>query len=214
LTAQEVDIIEWWIASGAPSSGFITELDSEKKITVTVNSYLGLDKNTVLSKQVSPANQLIIDSLVNHGFIVNRLMKSNYFLEANFSLSEKPISSAHIKLLISIKEQLIWLDLSNAQVSDESLEQIRLLENLIKLDLSGNDISDTGIQSLEKLIHLESLNLYNTSVSEGILEIIPKLTRLQKIYLWQTKVNDSLMRRIQSENQNLEVISMREREIE
>ena len=214
LTSQEVDIIEWWIVSDAPSSGFITELDSEKKITVTVSNYLGLDKNTILSKKVPPADKSITDSLINYGFIVNRLMKSNYFLEANFSLSEKPISSAHIKLLNSIKEQLIWLDLSNAHVSDESLEQIGLLENLIKLDLSGNDISDTGIQSLEKLIHLESLNLYNTNVSEGILEIIPKLTRLQKIYLWQTKVNDSLMRRIHSENQNLEVISMRKGEIE
>ncbi len=214
LTNQEVDIIEWWIASDAPSNGFVTELDTEKKILETVSNYLGLDKNSILSKEVPQANQSIIDSLVNQGFIVNRLMKNNYFLEANFSLSENPISVANLELLTGIWEQLIWLDLSNAQIEDESLEQIGKLENLIKLDLSGNGISDAGIQSLEKLIHLESLNLYNTNVSEGLLEIVPKLTRLQKIYLWQTKVNDSLMRRIQSENKNLEVISKREGEIE
>lgn len=214
LTSQEVDIIEWWIATGAPSAGFITELDSENEVKEAVNSYLGLDKNTILSKQVPPANQASIDSLVQQGFIINRLMNNNYFLEANYSLSEKPFTAAHAKLLTDIKEQLLWLDVSNAKVTDESLKQIGRLENLIKLDLSGNVISDTGIQFLEKLINLESLNLYNTSVSEGLVDLAPKLTHLQKIYLWQTEINDSIMRRIQSENKNLEVISNRKEEIE
>ena len=210
LTAQEVDIIEWWISSGAPANGFITELDFDKTISETVSNYLGLDKNTILSKQVPQANPTIIDSLVNKGFIVNRLMKNNYFLEVNFSLSEKPITDDNLALLVDIKEQLLWLDLSNSQITDKSLEQISKLDNLIKLDLSENPISDAGIQSLEKLINLESLNLYKTNVSVGLLEIVPKLTRLQKIYLWQTKVNDSIISRIQSENNNLEIISSRE----
>ena len=166
LTNQEVDIIEWWISSGALAKGFITELDPEKKVLENVNNYLGLDRNTILSKEVPKPNQSILDSLSNQGFIVNRLMKNKYFLEANFSLSEKPITTTDLELLGAIKEQLIWLDLSNSQITDESLEQIGQLENLIKLDLSGNAISDVGIRSLKKLIHLESLNLYNTNVSE------------------------------------------------
>lgn len=214
LTDQEIDIIEWWIASGAPAKVFVTELDSEKKIKETVSNYLGLDKNTILSKEVPQANQSIIDSLAGQGFIVNRLMKNNYFLEVNFSLSEKPISTTNLELLIGIKEQLIWLDLSNSQITDEYLEQIGLLENLMKLDLSGNAISDRGIQHLTKLTNLESLNLYNTEVSEGLLELLPNLTRLQKIYLWQTKVNDSLALRIQSENKSLGVVFNREEKIE
>ncbi|GAB5474917.1 MAG: ribonuclease inhibitor [Maribacter sp.] len=210
LTQQEVAIIEWWISSGAPPNGFVTDLDSEKKTIQTITNYLGLDKNTVLSREVPPANQTTIDSLIDDGFIINRLMKDNYLLEANFSLSEKPIALSSLDLLTDLKEQLIWLDLSNTQLTDASLKKIARLDNLMKLNLSGNPITDKGLQHLAQLTHLESLNLYHTEVSEGVLELLPKLTRLQRIYLWKTKVTDSLAHRILSENKNIKLINNRQ----
>ena len=209
LTDQEIAIIEWWISSGAPPNGFVTGLDSEKKVIETITNYLGLDKNTVLSRKVSPANQGTIDSLINDGFVMNRLMKDNYLLEANFSLSEKPITPSSIELLTNIKEQLIWLDLSNAQLTDASLKKIAQLDNLIKLNLSGNPITDKGLQHLTQLTQLESLNLHHTEVSVGVLKLIPKLTRLQRLYLWKTQINDSMISRIQSENPRMRVIGHR-----
>lgn len=210
LSEQEIAIIEWWIASGAPSAGRVTELDSEKKIIATINSYLGLGKNNYLNREIPEADKSIIDSLQNQGFVINRLMKDNYFLDANFSLSERTITTGDFQILLGLKEQLIWLDLSNSGVKDEHLEKIGQLENLVKLDLSGNEITDDEIQYLEKLKNLESLNLYNTKVSEGLLGMLSKLTRLKKIYLWQTEINDSLASRIQLENKNLQVVHGRE----
>ena len=180
LTEQEVAIIEWWVESGAPPEGFLTDLDTDKKITATVNNYLGLDKNDLLNKEVAPANRSIIDSLRKQGFIINRLMRDNHFLDANFSLSERELTNQDLDLLLPIKEQLIWLDLSNSGVKDLHLEKIGLLENLVKLDLSGNDISDNGIQQLEKLTNLESLNLYNTDVSDGLLAHTAKIQKTQE----------------------------------
>jgi len=209
LTEQEVAIIEWWIASGAPSEGRITELDTEKKITAAVNNYLGLDKNDIFNKEIPPADNSIIDSLRNQGFIINRLMKDNYFLDANFSLSERELTSLDLEILQNLKEQLIWLDLSNSEVKDEHLQKIGQLENLVKLDLSENEVSDAAIQSLEKLTNLESLNLYNTDVSEGLLEVIPKLTKLKRLYLWQTNFSEETTKVLKEENQSLEVIYQR-----
>jgi uncharacterized membrane protein len=210
LSDQEITIIEWWISSGAPAAGFVPEFDTEKKITAIVNNYLGLDKNDILNKEVLPADESILDSLRHQGFVINRLMKNNYFLDANFSLSERVLSTPDLDLLLRIKEQLIWLDVSNSGVKEEHLEKIGQLENLIKLDLSGNVILDSGIEQLSKLTNLESLNLYNTQVSERLLSVLPKLVKLQKIYLWQTKVNDSLAKQIQKENINLKVVYGRE----
>lgn len=209
LTDQEISIIEWWISSGAPPEGFVTELDMEKKVTAIVNNYLGLDKNNLLNKEVPPADKSSIDSLRQQGFVINRLMKDNYFLDANFSLSEKELSTTDLELLLQIKEQLVWLDLSTSGVKDEHLEKIGQLENVVKLDLSGNDISDTGIQFLEKLSNLESLNLYNTNASKDLLEVIPKMTRLQKIYLWQTNLSEEMIHILKGKNQSLEVIYQR-----
>ncbi len=210
LTEQEVAIIEWWIQVGAPSEGYVTELDNEKKIIPTISSYLGLDKNNLLNKKVAPADKDIIDSLRNQGFVINRLMRDNHFLEANFGLSEREISATDLGLLQRIMDQLIWLDLSNSGVKDEHLEKIGQLENLVKLDLNGNSISDAGLPYLNKLTNLESLNLYSTKVSEGIVQLLPKMTRLKSIYLWETGVNDSLILRVQAENKNLKVVNSRE----
>lgn len=214
LTDQEVNIIEWWIISGTPSSGYVNEFDAEEKIIAQVKSYLGLDKNKLLSKEVPAPDKAILDTLRNQGFVINRLMKDNYFLDANFSLSEKELTDSSLELLLSLKEQLIWLDLRNSGVKDEHLKKIGQLENLVKIDLSGNVISDTGIMHLVKLTNLKSLNLFNTQVSEGVLHIIPELTSLQKIYLWQTKIADSLVSKIQLENKNLKIISNRDMEVE
>lgn len=210
LTDMEVEIIEWWITSGAPANGFVTELDSEKMISETVSKYLGLDKNTLLNIRVPPANKSIVDSLRNRGFIINRLMKDNYFIEANFSLSESELSSRELDLLLNIQEQLIWLNLSNSGIKDGHLEIIGQLENLIKLDLSENSISDSQIQHLSKLTHLESLNLYNTHVSEVLLEVLPNFGKLRKIYLWKTRVNDSSISILKLQNKSLEVIHKRQ----
>jgi len=209
LTDQEVDIIAFWIASGAPPNGYVTELDTEKKIAPTVNNYLGLDKNSILNKKVAPPDETLVDSLRKRGFILNRLMRDNYFLDANFSLSERSIEVSDVELLLGLKEQLIWLNLANSKTKDTHLKKIGQLENLIKLDLSGNNITDTGLEHLSKLKNLESLNLYDTNVSNGLLKVVPKMARLKKIYLWQTKVNDSLAKQLQLENKNLKVISER-----
>ena len=210
LTDQEVNIIEWWIALGAPSEGRVTELDPEKKIITSVTNYLGLDRNTLLNKEVPPPDNAIVDSLRNQGFVINRLMKDNYFLDANFSLSERKLTDADLNLLLRLKEQLIWLDISNSGVKDEHLIKIGQLENLVKLNLSKNGISDAGIHSLEALTHLESLNLYDTKVSRGLLNLLPKLIRLQKIYLWQTQVSDSVVDQIHKEFHNLKLVYGRE----
>ncbi len=211
LTDQEVDIIAFWIASGAPPNGYVTELDTEKNITPTVNNYLGLDKNSIFNKKVSAPDEALIDSLRSHGFILNRLMRDNYFLDANFSLSERSLEDSDIEMLLGLKEQLIWLNLANSKTKDIHLEKIGQLENLVKLDLRGNDITDSGVKHLSNLKNLESLNLYGTTVSDGVFDMLPQLARLKKIYLWKTQVTDSLARRLQQANKNLSVIYEREK---
>ncbi|WP_422082380.1 c-type cytochrome domain-containing protein [Ulvibacterium sp.] len=210
LTEEEVDIIEFWITAGALPKGYVTELDSKKEIAETVNTYLGLDQNTIFSQTVNPPNTMLIDSLTDNGFIINRLMRDNYFLDANFSLSEREITQADLNLLMRLKAQLVWLDLSHSGVTDEHLQQLVQLENLVKLNLSGNAISDNGIQHLSKLTHLESLNLYNTKVSGELLNLLPKLNRLKSIYLWKTHIGDTLAVRLQEEYKNLTIVYERE----
>ena len=180
LTADQVALIGWWINKNAPSSGYLTALNPNKEIINNVNRQLGLDDFNFLRQKVQPPKKEIIDSLSNSGFIVNVLMKENYFLEANFSLSEKELTNNSIETLLQIKKQLIWLNLTDSNVSDDNLKKIGELERLMKLNLSKTKISDKGLSHLEKLEKLESLNLFRTKVSNELINIIPKLPNLKK----------------------------------
>jgi hypothetical protein len=151
LSTEEVKIIGWWIINMAPSKGYFTQMNPNKNTVDLVKKYLKLDKNNLLTKTVSPPNELAVNSLTSEGFILNLLMKENYFLEANFNLSENTLTEQSFESLLQIKEQLIWLTMVNSNVSDLHLEKIGQLKSLIKLNLSKNSISDDGFKHLINL---------------------------------------------------------------
>ena len=210
MTDQEVLLIQWWIKMGAPASGYVTQLDKEKSLTSLVSNYLGLDKNSLFNKKVPLPNQAVVETLIGNGFVINPLMKDNYFLEANFSLSEYDLKASDMDALLELKEQLVWLNLGNSNIKDAYLEKIGLLQNLVKLDLSGNEITDHGLKYLSKLENLESLNLYGTKVSKGILDLVPKLTRIKKIYLWQSEVSKETITQLKEQYPGLTIIFERD----
>lgn len=206
LTKNEVALIGWWINNQAPSKGYFTQLNPDKDITKLANQYLGLDKNSLFGKKVNPPKKEIIDALSNQGFIFNMLMKDNYYLEANFSLSEQDLTKEGLETLLQLKEQIIWLSFSDSKIEDEYLQQIAQLENLIKLNLSKNNISDTGLVHLSNLHNLEVLNLYGTNVSDGLLTVIPNLKNLKRLYISESKATDSMVSKLKEGNNKLNIV--------
>ena len=206
LTGDQVALIGWWIEKNAPSTGYLTALNPNKEIIDNVNRQLGLDDFNFLRKKVQPPKKEIIDSLSNNGFILNVLMKENYFLEANFSLSKKKLTPNTIETLLQIKKQLIWLNLTGSNVSDDNLKKIGELERLMKLNLSKTKISDKGLTHLEKLEKLESLNLFRTKVSDELINVIPKIPNLKRLYLSESNATEEIVSQLKKSKQNLEII--------
>lgn len=206
LTKNEVALIGWWINNNAPSNGYFTQLNPDEDITKVAKQYLGLDKNSLFNKKVNPPKKEVIDSLSSQGFILNKLMKDNYYLEANFSISEKRITKQGFEILLQLKDQLIWLNLSQSNITDDYLQKIAQLENLIKLNLSKNNISDKGLIQLSSLQNLEALNLYETKVSDSLLTVIPKLKNLKRLYLSESNATDSIVNQLKKGNEKLSII--------
>jgi len=61
-------------------------------------------------------------------------------------------------------ENLLWLDVSGSQISDQGLLQLQALKSLRRLDVSGTPISDKALRVAEGLPNLEWLNLAGTSI--------------------------------------------------
>lgn len=211
LTAQEVNLIEWWIRNGAPDTGYFTTLNPDKKTRSFAENFFGLNKENQFYKQEVPAPKTsVLDSLTKHGFVLSHLMKNNNFLDLNFSLSEQSLKASDLELLLQLKEQLLWLNLSNTNITDNQLKKIGQLKNLVRLDLSSTAIIDKGIEHLVALDHLEILNLYNTKVTDQVFPLLSKIKTLKKVYLWQTKVSETAVLQFKKEHPNLVVDFRRE----
>ncbi|MEM9647814.1 MAG: c-type cytochrome domain-containing protein [Bacteroidota bacterium] len=206
LSEDEVAIIRWWIENNALSEGAFVTLKPAEEIKKTVEKYLGLDKNSLLDQKVMGAKKEVVDSLEGYGFILNQLIMDNNFLEANFSLSEQELDNRALQTLIELKDQVIWLNMSNSGVTNDHLIRIGQLENLLKLNLSTNAISDEGLAYLSQLQNLESINLYKTGVSRGLLDLVPQLPNLKRLYLSASKVDSMTVAQLRQEHQKLNIV--------
>jgi hypothetical protein len=59
---------------------------------------------------------------------------------------------------------LLWLDVSGSQISDQGVSQLQALKSLRRLDLSRTPISGKGLRVVERLGDLEWLNIAGTSI--------------------------------------------------
>ena len=180
LKSHEIELIKYWIDSGASFEKF------EQTIDVDLNLARNLASFFPKPKAIAPLpNKNDLDKLQNLNFRLERNSNENNFIEAKFL--GKELQSKHLKALLKIKNQLIKLDLSNTNLDDNLMAKLKSLENLKYLKLNNTEISDKSLVSINKSV--ESLNLNNTSVTyEGLVSFLEN-SNLKIAYLWNTNIS-------------------------
>ena len=193
LKDNEIEILHWWIATGASFDKKAKELEQPEKIKPIL---LALQKEV---KKIAPdlpqtpvdrADEKAIQKLKERGIVVLPVAQNSNYLKANF-VTVDSVTNSNIALLLPIRKQLVWLSLSGKKLSDTILTTVSELTNLTRLQLDNTSISDKGLASLTTLTDLQYLNLVGTAVTaQGVLQL-KSLPRLQAIYLYRTFINSS-----------------------
>lgn len=190
---NQIALLNWWISQGAGFGRKVKEVAQPEKIIPVL---FALQKTNITEKEamdipvakVEEADPASIEKMKARGIVVLPIARNSHYLQANF-VTDTLISNEDLKLLSSVKKQLIWLKLGYTNISDGGLTTIGLLENLTRLNLEHTSISDSGLRALLSLRNLQYLNLVGTSVtSQGVLQL-KNLQSLHSLYLYQTKVN-------------------------
>ncbi|HEX5667622.1 MAG TPA: c-type cytochrome domain-containing protein, partial [Chitinophagaceae bacterium] len=189
LTETQTAILEWWIETGAHRDIAISKLNPNKKTADIFNDFFQLDREAILAYQADPASDDDLAALIKAGFQVNAVSKSGNLLEVKFHGNGQ--NKPDLELLTNIREQLVWLHLTNCGLTDQDLKTLGKLPHLYKLNLNRNKVSDQGVVSLGSLTKLEYLNLYGTEISDTSLPVLMALPELRKLYVWETKVDSA-----------------------
>ena len=193
LKDNEIALLHWWIVTGATFDKKTKDLEQPEKIKPVL---LALQKEVkkilpdLPQTPVEKADEKAIQKLKDSGIIVFPVALNRKYMKANF-VTVDSVTNNDIALLLSIKKQLVWLDLSHKKIPDSLLAPIAQLTNLTRLQLDNTTITDKGLVSLQSLVNLQYLNLVGTKVTaQGVIQL-KALPKLQALYLYKTFISSS-----------------------
>ncbi len=190
-TESQIALLQWWITNNADPVKKVREFAQPDKIKPILTAL----QTTVVAEQkartdipavtVAPADEKIIEQLKARNIVVLPVAQNTHYLMASF-VTDSIVDKTDLQLLAQLKPQLIWLKVSNTNITDEALSTISQLTNLTKLDLSNTFITDKGLTFLTANIRLQTLNLVGNKVTHAGVAALKGLTHLQFLYLYKT----------------------------
>ena len=196
LTTVELGLMKWWVASGADFNKNIAESKLDEKTKFLFAFYLGFDEESskeIVLPKVAPADPGIVQQLKDLKLIVRSLTTQSNLLDVSFVMVQKSSAEQKKKILqklLSVKEQVYYLDVSRCALNNEEMKMIAGFPNLNKLELQKNNLTDEIIAPLETLKQLVSLNIGQNAITDKSIAVFKQMTGLQKINLWQTAFTD------------------------
>lgn len=175
LTDAQKKVIHDWIKEGASFKGYTKKEKGESLLQK-------------LTKETPAPNKATVAHFEQMGALVLPLAMNSPLLQINFKPLGSKSNPEMTKRLVELKENLVWLNLSRANINDASLAPIDELKKLTRLHLDNTAITDAGLSSVTSLTSLEYLNLYNTPVTDAGITKLSTLKNLKKLFLWQSKV--------------------------
>jgi uncharacterized membrane protein len=197
LTKAEVEIIHWWIEKGKAVEGKrMSELQNAQLINEKVASYLKIGDSSGSDELAGAANDAVnqdipafvnmalIDTLRSKGLNIRVMQHKPLMLDVTLPEGKGDLLNLIKSDLRSIAKNIIWLNFSNNDLTEQDLESLGLMSNLEKLRLEKNPITDEIIPTVLSLKHLESINLNETKLTSAGIERLKQNPSLKRVYQW------------------------------
>jgi len=207
LTNDEVEVLKWWIENDAPTSMLLAEAELEGNEASRFSRVLGIStsESRLPGAEVASADSTQINQARQAGFIIKKIVPESNYLEVRLPFTGQTLRDMDVNVLLPLKEQITWMDLSQGEVEDEDLAVIGQLTRVSRLNLANNSITDAGVAHLSGLTELQFLNLYGSTVSDEALSTLKGLGKLRSLYLWQTQVTDTGVASLKQERPDIVV---------
>lgn len=190
LTESEIEILTAWINEGAPEKMSFTQLPPDSPLLKYRKQE---SEKTYTFSAVRPETLAEVNTpfcRVAPVAINSPALRASFFVMARFD-------PAQLEKLLSIKEQLVELNLSKMPVQDADLKILAQFKNLQHLNLSSTGVTGSFLTYLQDLGNLESVSLANTRLQQPDLNMLAKLNT---VYLWESGLSAEDMSRLKKLN--------------
>jgi uncharacterized membrane protein len=190
LSADEVKLLELWIAAGASptlAADAIKGAPTDATPMVADVSFEEIDTAAV-AKARAPLAPMVVQLQKRLPDVLEYESRGSAELVLNVSPMGAKFGDADMAALKPLAEQIVIADFSGTAVTDRSAASIAAMKRLRVLRLMRTQITDATMQSLGDLDQLESLNVFGTAVSPAALQVAAHLPKLRYFYAGETKI--------------------------
>jgi hypothetical protein len=196
MTAEEIAKLKTWIDEGADFGGWEGNLTGKPADPVVAAKEPAKPREhdliyKALSEGLQPPTAEALKSAATSGAQIQALTIGSPLLRVDFLTGVTKCNDASLSPLVSIKDNIVHLDLARTSVTDAGLKAVGQLPRLVRLDLRKVKLTDGGLESLSTLKHLVFLNLYGTEITDKGLAALAGMKSLRNIYLFETTVTEA-----------------------
>ena len=182
LSADEIKIVELWIASGASATKPLADFPTAPVPKLARPTAVALAPDwrpfareiAALEKELSvrlvPRSQVATDGLI-----------------LRTASAPRRCDDATLAKLKAVAALIVDAELARTAVTDAGLKALVTFENLRTLDLTRTKVSSGGIEAIRGLKKLEQLNLTDTAVDDAGVAQLQSVPTLKRVWLFGTK---------------------------
>lgn len=205
LTLAEGQLILWWIGVGADDTRTILAANPPPLVQRILEELGVRNESPVFANPVAPPGAQALATL-RKAFQAQLLFSGGGFLRAQPRFDLDPKQPLQLDALGGVADQLVWLDLSDANVPEQKLAVLARLHKLQRLNLSGTQADDATVKRLIALPFLETLNLYKTAVTDSTLAVLARMPSLASVYVSETAVTAAGVEQLRRRRPDVRVI--------
>ncbi|RFS21976.1 hypothetical protein DVR12_15130 [Chitinophaga silvatica] len=208
VSPNELALLQWWIAQGAPTGKKVKDLSKTPIITAVLEGMQGggniMHNAFVPEQSVAKADINAIQALIQKGVKVLAVGEENNFISIT-CINANDFDNADVALLLPLKSQLIWLDLSGTKITDSAFTTIAQLTQLTRLNVKQTKISGSTLNGLSSCQQLKYLNLSDNALKNADLKGLSKSKSLQQLYLAGSSVPTVAIQDLQTKLPTLKI---------
>jgi uncharacterized membrane protein len=190
LSADEVKILQLWIAAGASPTlavEAIKDAPASAGPLVADVTFEEIDAAAV-AKMRAPFAATVSQLQKHFPNALDYESRGSTDLVLNVSLIGADFGDEDMAALKPLAEQIVMADFSGTAITDRSAASLAAMKRLRVLRLMHTQITDTTVQALSGLNQLQSLNVFGTGVTPVSLQVAAGLPKLQHLYAGETRI--------------------------
>jgi uncharacterized membrane protein len=150
--------------------------------------------------------EVTVDRLYQSGFLVRTVSPTDSRLVVSVYSPGARLAPEHIAALEAAADQIVELNLQDADLDDDELANLAQFTELTRLRLSRNSLTDRTVAAFASMPHLERLNLYaNPGITDASIDALAAIPSLRRLDVWRTRISEEGMARLRTLRPDLEL---------